>query len=95
MAVIHTVNFLPAPAALGLIGCCFLPQEHGVAATPSLSISGETVSGQEDGATSFDPGLAEEASHHSRTHTLGEAPPPGRPLTYRTEEVPEGPSEMD
>ncbi|XP_075898038.1 leucine-rich repeat flightless-interacting protein 2 isoform X3 [Nelusetta ayraudi] len=47
-----------------------LLKEHGVAAAPSLSISGETVSGQEDGATSSDPGLTEEASHHSRTHTL-------------------------
>lgn len=45
--------------------------------TPKLSISGETASGQEDGAPSSDPGLPEEVSPHSRTHTLGEAPPTG------------------
>lgn len=48
-----------------------------MATAPSLSISGETVSGQEDEAASSDPRLAEEVSHHSRTQTLGEAPPPG------------------
>lgn len=77
VAALSTVNFMAALTALSLIGYGSLPQEHGVAPTPSLSTNGETGSAQEDGAASSDLGLTEEASDNSRMQTLGEASPPG------------------